>query len=160
MKDMEDQEIGDLLMLAANKLREELAELQTISFYALSGTDAAQTLLVADFIKKLPISILIDCDNTYNFISEHSTKWLGLSFVNPTLFSIGIIDKNQMTSAKTCQLLLVMQGHLFDVIVSFLALKGFDMVIGCNWLQKLGNIISNFEKLSMVFTLPNGGVVT
>lgn len=64
MKDMEDQEIGDLLMVAANKLREEPAELQTISFYALSRTDAAQTLLVADFIKKLPISILIDCDNT------------------------------------------------------------------------------------------------
>lgn len=64
MKDMEDQEIGDLLMVATNKPREEPTELQTISFYALSRTDAAQTLPVADFIKKLPISILIDCDNT------------------------------------------------------------------------------------------------
>lgn len=108
MEDVEDQEIGDLLMIVVDIPREELAKVQTISIYALSRTDASQTLPVVDFMKKLPISILIDGGNTHNFISEHIKKRLGLSVVDVTSFSVGSVDGNQMTSAGTCQLSLIM----------------------------------------------------
>lgn len=49
-----------------------------------------------------------------------------------------------------------MQGHVFNLAVNLLVLKASDVVFGCEWLQKLGDIISNFKKLTMIFTLPNG----
>lgn len=45
---------------------------------------------------------------------------------------------------------------VFDVIVSLLVLNKFDVILRCEWLQKLGDIISKFEKLTMVFIFPNG----
>lgn len=52
----------------------ELAECQTISLHVLTGSKAPKTLRVAGFIKWQLVSILIDSDNTHNFINEFITK--------------------------------------------------------------------------------------
>lgn len=96
------------------------------------------TLWLANFIKKFPVSIVIDCGSIPNFKSEHIAKQLGLSVVDATPFSVGIIDENPMTSVGTCHLLFAMQGYFFDVTVSLLAVKGSDVVLGYDGLQKLG----------------------
>lgn len=104
--------------------------MQVISVYVLSGIDAPQTIRVVDLIKMLIISVLINCGSTRNFIYEPIAKRLRLSVIDATPFSVGIADKNQMTSAGTCQLSLATSGHMFDVTVSLLTLKG--VVIECD----------------------------
>lgn len=78
----------------------------------------------------LLISILTDYGSTDNFISEHITKLLGLLVVDVIPFSVGIVDKNQMTSAGTCQLSLTLEGNVFDVTVNLLAVKRSDVLLG------------------------------
>lgn len=132
---MEDQEMGGLLMALSKEPGEELTKLQIISVYALSGTTPPppQTLQITGFIKRLPISFLKNCGSTHNFISETIAKWPGLSVIDATLFLAGIADGNQMTSARTYQFSLITQGHVFYVTISHLALKGFDVVLGCDY---------------------------
>lgn len=44
-----------------------------------------------------------------------------------------------------------MQGHEFNADVFLLRLGGCDMVLGMEWLATLGDIVWNFQELSMKF---------
>lgn len=44
-----------------------------------------------------------------------------------------------------------MQGHTFSHPIRLLVMGGCDMVLGADWLKTLGNILFNFEKLTMSF---------
>lgn len=102
IEDVVDQEIDDLLMAAVDEPGEEPNKLHTILVYALSRIDVARTIRVIGFIKRLPILVLIDCENIHNFISEPIAKRLGLSIIDATPFSMGIANENQMTNARIC----------------------------------------------------------
>lgn len=47
------------------------------------------------------------------------------------------------------------QGKLFVITVSLLALIRSGIVLGCDWLQSLGDISVNFDMLNMSFSLPS-----
>ena len=46
-----------------------------------------------------------------------------------------------------------MQGHEFSVDVYLLPLDNYDLILGAQWLATLGDIIWNFNKLEMSFTM-------
>lgn len=51
-------------------------------------------LWVVDFIKKLPVSVLIDCSSTHNFINEPIAKQLRFSVIDVTALAMVLFDGN------------------------------------------------------------------
>lgn len=53
---------------------EEIMENCEISLQALNETRGCRTLRIQVFTDKTPITILIDCGSTHNFINEKATQ--------------------------------------------------------------------------------------
>lgn len=92
--------------------------------------------------------VLIDRDSALNYINV-CRQTDQPSATNATPFSVGIADGNKLTGSGTFNVSLAIQGSLFTITVSFLALKGSEVVLGCNWPWRLENISINFDKLIM-----------
>jgi hypothetical protein len=46
---------------------------------------------------------------------------------------------------------LAINGELYYIDFLVIALEGYEMVLGCNWLRTLGPIVWDFSRLSMAF---------
>lgn len=73
--------------------------------------------------------------------------------VDPTAHMlVGVANGDKAVSQGICpNLTWAMQGHTFSHPIRLLALEGCDMVLGADWLKILGNILFNFDKLTMSF---------
>lgn len=73
---------------------------------------------------------------------------------------VGIANGNKTVSTGICpNLVWTMQGRSFSHSIRLLRLGGCDMVLGADWLKTLGNILFNFDRLTMSFKW-KGGTIT
>lgn len=61
---------------------------------------------------------------------------------------VAVANENKMLCFKVCKgFTWKMQGKVFAVDVLILPLDSYDMILGVQWLAKLGNISWNFKKM-------------
>ncbi|CAJ2668471.1 uncharacterized protein LOC123905356 [Trifolium pratense] len=119
-----------------------------ISFHALSGHLAPETLRLAGRITHQRVHILMDGGRTHNFLQERLVMSLGLK-VQPTVM-VGngtLLDCNQVCPGVTLHI----QGHTFVVDLHILPISGADLVLGVQWMKYLGPILVDYNALTMQF---------
>ncbi|XP_026428220.1 uncharacterized protein LOC113324098 [Papaver somniferum] len=146
----EDGNIGEAEQeLSDDEDGEETAE---ISLHALAGSFTPQTMRVQGEIKRLPITILIDTGSTHNFTEPSISKRVNLKFVKDTQFEVMVANGTKIPCVGLCpNLEFRLQKHMFSGDFHLLKLGGCDMVLGAQWLQTLGPITWDFNKLVMEF---------
>ncbi|XP_026450099.1 uncharacterized protein LOC113350204 [Papaver somniferum] len=123
-----------------------------ISLHALTGTISSDTIRIPGIIKKQKIYILIDTGSTHSFIDFalatklhcdiHSTAHLLVTVANgERTVSYGVFPQLQW----------FMQDYQFSGDLRLLPLGGCDIVLGAEWLRRLGNVMFNFSKISISF---------
>ncbi|XP_026459456.1 uncharacterized protein LOC113360127 [Papaver somniferum] len=130
-----------------------------ISLHALTGTVTGDTIRIPGILNKQQVSILIDSGSTTSFIDSNlaSTLYCIITLTAPMLVTISNGDRT--TSTGICsQLQWSMQGHKFVEDLRILPLGGCDIVLGADWLRKLGDVLFNFSKLSISFMYHNNKI--
>ena len=123
-----------------------------ISFYALSGHSAQETLRMLGCIANQPVVILVDGRSTHNFVQALLVYHLGLDAqpTPPLKVLIGNgneIECHKLYSGATIQI----QGHAFTTDFHVLPICGIDVVLDVHWLKSLGPILTDYNTLTMKF---------
>lgn len=124
-----------------------------ISFHALSGHLALETLRVPGSVNGHKITVLIDGGSTHNFIQDTVARFLNLK-VQPTLpLQVMVGNGSQINCCQFCEgVAVIMQGHKFIVDLYVMPLAGADLVFGVQWLKQLGPVVTDYSTLTMSFT--------
>jgi hypothetical protein len=125
-----------------------------ISLHALVGISTPQKLKIKGYIKQRLIVVLIDSNNTHNFIHCRVSKYVNC-FIRPVSnFIILIANGGIMKCGSRCENVKLQMGdyalknHMF-----FIAMGGCDIFLGVEWMRTLGLITIDYQELYMRFTL-------
>ncbi|XP_074377058.1 uncharacterized protein LOC141718578 [Apium graveolens] len=119
-----------------------------ISVNALAGSQSFQTMRVQGAVNGKIINILIDSGSTHNFLDLSLAKKLGcnLKEINPQ--SIIVADDSHLPCQHVYKnFIWKIQGSEFNTDVMLIPLGSCDMVLGIQWLSKLGPILWDFTDL-------------
>jgi hypothetical protein len=132
----------------------------TYTVHALAVYSNPQTMKVSGFLKCQPVTMLIDTGSTNNFLDEGIAKKLSVLVEPCEQFEVKLVDGGTLTCKSKCSnVKLVVQDQELRTDLYLLPLGDYEVVLGIEWLRTLGDVLWNFSKLTMKFTL-NGTRVT
>jgi hypothetical protein len=143
-----------------NEESETTDDLLAVTVHALAGYSNPQTMRVSGYIKRQPVTVLIDTGSTNNFLDEDVAKRLSLPVETCDKFEVKLADGRTLTCESKCsRIKLLVQNQELRADFYLLPLGDYEVVLGIEWLQTLGDVLWNFSKLTMKFMI-NGQNVT
>ena len=113
-----------------------------------------KTMRVTGFVRKKPNHILIDSGSTNNFLDVQMAKRLGCKIESMKPLRVSVADGNTLAiSSMVKKFSWQLQQSTFNSDVMLLPLGGCDLVLRIEWLVSLGDIMWNFDRLVMDFSL-------
>ncbi|KAJ1375604.1 Aspartic peptidase domain superfamily [Sesbania bispinosa] len=129
-----------------------LATQAQISFHALSGCQAPETLRMVGRISNHQVIVLVDGGSTHNFVQERMAKFSGLTTQPTHSLRVMVGNGSEIECHQICMGVLVhVQGQIFKVDLYVLPLSGADIVFGVQWLKSLGPVLTDYNTLSLKF---------
>ncbi|XP_028216783.1 uncharacterized protein LOC114398871 [Glycine soja] len=123
-----------------------------ISINSLAGHLAPETLRLLGTISGVPVLVLIDGGSTHNFIQEQLVHQLGLPCQSTSPLKVMVGNGQHLQCHTTCNsTTLVLQHHSFTVDLYVLPIAGANIILGVQWLQSLGPVLTDYTKLTMQF---------
>ncbi|KAF8405746.1 hypothetical protein HHK36_007823 [Tetracentron sinense] len=127
-----------------------------ISLHALTGYTGPQTMRVTAWVGQRQVLILIDSGSTLNFVDQRVAQSLGLPVTLVEIFWVIVANGERIPySEKHEGVRLMIQGMEFITSLFSLPLTGLDVVLGVQWLERLGPVLCDWSKLSMTITKGN-----
>lgn len=128
---------------------EDQAEL---SIHALQGTTGFQTMRIKGCIKNHKLIMLVDSLSTHNFLSEGVAKALRLQCRQHYQMGVIVANGEKVKTRGKCQKLQwTCEGHQFATDFMVLLVKGYDVILGVQWLTALGPVMWDFQHMTMQF---------
>lgn len=98
--------------------------------------------------------MLVDSGSTLNFVKGSVARRLNLLLTPVTPLCVVTGGDSYLRCTNKCKrFAFMLQGVSLVVDFFVLEIAGIDMVLGVQWLSQLGNIISNYNKITMSFFL-------
>ncbi|GJW51736.1 retrotransposon-related protein [Tanacetum coccineum] len=164
-----DDSMLDLSANVIEDIREEeeflecsqtIEENPQISLNALTGVNAYKTMRIKGYKSKQLLHILMDTGSTHNFLAMAAAKRLGCPLRRTVPLEVSVANGHQMVSEYMCKgFEWTIQGITYKADVMVIPLGSCDMVLGVQWLATLGDILWNFEKLTMEYKYKGRRVV-
>ncbi|GMI81659.1 hypothetical protein HRI_001835200 [Hibiscus trionum] len=131
-------------------------EQSLVSFNALAGCYAPNTLRVKGEIQGRTVRILIDGGSTHNFVQSRVAKHLGLPVVAAPNFRV-LVGNGEKLRNEGCVRDLKVKVQNTELITDFyvLPLEGTEMVLGVAWMATLGPVTMDFSQLTFEFRQNN-----
>lgn len=99
------------------------------------------------------MTILIDSGSSHNILQPRIAEFLGFPNVALNPFSVLVGTGDSIQYAGSCaNVPLTLSGELFKISFFILPIHGADVVLGVQWLQKLGKFISHYTVPMIQFT--------
>jgi len=129
-----------------------LCEEPQTSLHALLGFSTPQTLKLIGYIKHYKVIVLIDSDNTHNFIHRRVTQDIHRYVCSISNFQFMITNGGMMKYGCPYEnvKLQIVEYHLTTHMFS-IEMGGCDIVLEVEWLCTLGPVTMNFKELYMSF---------
>ncbi|XP_026398639.1 uncharacterized protein LOC113294465 [Papaver somniferum] len=113
-----------------------------ISLHALTGNTNGDIIRIPGFLERHYISILVDTGSTTSFIDCALAAKLNCKVEYIAHMLVTVANGEKTVSTCTCpQLSWTTQGSRFTEDFRLLPLGGCDMVLGDDWLRKLGDVL-------------------
>ncbi|GJZ20014.1 reverse transcriptase [Tanacetum coccineum] len=123
---------------------------------SLIGHGSPRSLQLWGTIGSGEVHVLIDNGSTHNFVQPDIVERMCLPVQTTKAFKVYIGSGESLLCENMCsQVTLSMQGLIMEVDLYVLPMKGPDVVLGIQWLQKLGKVTHDYAKQTMEFTLVN-----
>jgi hypothetical protein len=132
----------------------------TYTVHDLAGYSNPQTMKVSSLLKRQQVTILIDTGSTNNFLDENIAKKLSIPMEDCEPFEVTLADGGILTCKSKCSnVKLTIQDQELRADFYLLLLGDYEVVLSIEWLRTLGNVLWNFSKLTMKFTLNGKRVI-
>ena len=118
------------------------------------GFTSSHTMKLKGEIQGHPVMVLIDCGATHNFITKDIVQQLRLSLIATTSYGVMMGTGGMVRTEGMCKnFLLTLQD--VEIIEDFLPLDlgSADVILGMQWLEKLGRMQINWKTLLVKFQL-------
>ncbi|KAJ9553590.1 LOW QUALITY PROTEIN: hypothetical protein OSB04_017635 [Centaurea solstitialis] len=127
-----------------------------ISLHALTGSVGPKTFRVVAQIHHRSVFVLVDSGSTHNYIHPQVARYLHLAIDRTKSFPVAVGNGDKLTSEGLCTAVkMTIQGEVFDVDFHLLSFSGADVVLGVQWLEKLGRITTDHKAQTMEFIYNN-----
>lgn len=127
-------------------------ETTKLSLHAIQGTTEFQTMRIRGETKNKEAIMPIDSSSSQNFISVG--KALRLECWQRYQFGVTIEDSKKVkTTGKCKQVKWNIQRHNLLADFCVLPVKGYDAVLGVQWLTTLRPILWDFKKMTLQFQI-------
>ncbi|GJR96132.1 ty3-gypsy retrotransposon protein, partial [Tanacetum coccineum] len=102
------------------------------------------------------VHVLIDNGSTHNFVWADVVEKICLPVQSSNPFKVYIGSGEMLLCESICSwVMLSMQGLIMEVDIYVLLMKGPDMVLGIQWLQKHRKVTHDYAQQTMGFSLAN-----
>ncbi|GAV58488.1 RVP_2 domain-containing protein [Cephalotus follicularis] len=119
---------------------------------AFDGQHTPKTICLQGMYQSHRLQVLVDNGSTHNFIQERLVSNLGISKVDIKPFHVYVGNGEVLTCSSKCvNIPITLQGHEFQLDLYILTIKGAEVVLGIQWLELLGPVITDYKKLTMKF---------
>ena len=126
----------------------------TISYHAVAGICTPQTLKIEGYIKKIKVTMLIDCGRTHYFIHCKLAKALHCSIYPALEFQVMILNGGTINFLGKChKITLTIGEYVLSCPILSIPMAGVYVVLRVQWLQSLGTTTFNFLEIFMKFSL-------
>ncbi|KAK9186598.1 hypothetical protein WN944_017986 [Citrus x changshan-huyou] len=116
-------------------------------------TTGPQTFRLSAKINNKPLSVLIDTGSTHNYLHPRLAHFLHLAIKKTIRFLVPVGNGERIRSDGHCsKVKFEIQGVEFEADFHILDFSRVDVVLGVQWLEKLGKIITDHKALTMEFT--------
>lgn len=147
-------------------LEEEFAEEEElvpteVSLCSVVGLTNPKTMKLVGEIGGKQVIVMIDPGATHNFISLKAVEKIGLPVTKTGGFGVSLGNGEAVKGTGACKgVLLELKGGVM-IQEDFLPLDlgNSDVILGIQWLEKLGSVVTNWKTQSMKFSL-DGQTVT
>lgn len=127
-----------------------------ISLNSVVGLTSPKTFKLKGEINGVPVIVMIDPGATHNFIATHALQQLGITCVSSQEFGVSLGTGEMVQSKGLCKSAVVeVQG--LTIVEDFLpiALGNSNLILGLQWLEKLGTMTANWKSQRLSFRLGN-----
>ncbi|KAJ4789012.1 polyprotein [Rhynchospora pubera] len=146
-EDVEGVEIEEVEMEESEKIEQAV-----ISMYASTDKKRISSMKFKGQIGKVPICALLDSGSTHTFVNPEVIQCLNLPIHQANPMVVMVANGEKMVTDTTCQALkFKLQGHEFERDVRLLAIQGYDMILGLDWLTSLGPMKIDWSQGSLEF---------
>jgi len=123
-----------------------------ISLHSLTGLVAPETLRLIATVVGHTILVLIDDGSTHNFIQQALADQLGLPRQTTSALRVMVGNGQHLDCTSFCKAVTIdMQITSFMVDLYILPIAGANIVLGVQWFQSLGTILTYYNTLHMQF---------
>lgn len=96
--------------------------------------------------------LLVDFRSSHNFLDKKVANQLGCEMEAILALKVAAVYGNEIVCEEICmKFQWGIQSYQFQEDLYILPLDNYDMILGIQWLAKLGDIVWNFKKLQMRF---------
>ena len=101
----------------------------------------------------MEVYVLVDGGNTHNFIQSKIASMLNLPITDNKKFDVMVGNGETLRCEEICVAIPIrIQKKVFLADFYILPIQGTDVVLGVQWLQLLGPIMLDYQKLTMEFS--------
>nr|GLL29687.1 uncharacterized protein LOC107175359 [Ipomoea trifida] len=123
-----------------------------ISLHALEGITGPRTFRLHASINRQPFTTLIDTGSSHNYLQPRLANFLHLPIDRTTQFPVVVGNGEKIHSEGTCpHVKFEMQGAEFEADFHVLEFAGADAILGIQWLEGLGKVVTDHKDLTMEF---------
>jgi hypothetical protein len=131
----------------------------TYTIHALASCSNPQTMKVNGLLKRQQVTVLIDIDSTDNFLNASIAQRFSIPTKDCEPFDVTLDGGTLTCKSKCSNVKLAVQDLELRVDLYLLSLGDYKVVLGIEWLRTLGDVMRNFSKLTMKFTLNGKRVI-
>ncbi|KAJ3707248.1 hypothetical protein LUZ61_010953 [Rhynchospora tenuis] len=144
-------EVGETSGEACND--QETTEETVISLFTTQDVRKVKNMKFKGFIGRIPVCALIDSGSTHSFVNPTILDPQLFSIATTTPMTVVVANGNKMTTDSVCHALrFSLQGHEFHKDMRLLDVKGYDLILGLDWLNEMGPMVVDWKKGSIKFS--------
>ncbi|KAM5586386.1 hypothetical protein ABKV19_005352, partial [Rosa sericea] len=123
-----------------------------IQLHAVLGEHSETMQLKGEVGHKRQVHVLIDSGASHNFIHPSVLKKCKLLYGSKSPLNVKVASGAIMqTTGHLPSFQMTLQGYTFQAEFYVLPVSGCEVILGASWLRSLGDILWNFEDLTMKF---------
>ncbi|KAJ4783151.1 polyprotein [Rhynchospora pubera] len=133
-------------------LESERVEETVISLFATKDTSRVRNMRFKGYVGPTPVCALVDSGSTHSFVNPDILTSKNFVISQTIPMSVIVANGNKMLTDAECKgFKFSIQGNEFTKDVRLLDIKGYDLILGLDWLTERGPMMVDWKKGCLKF---------
>ncbi|KAJ4807897.1 polyprotein [Rhynchospora pubera] len=145
--ELEEEEDEIEFIDCVEETEEAQLEEAIISLFTSKDANKVKTMKFKGYVGSIPICALIDSGSTHSFVNSTVLQGQQFPITKSTPMTVVVANGHKMVTETSCNALkFSIQGNEFKKDMRILDVKGYDLILGFDWLTELGPMLIDWKK--------------